>query len=106
MSTSLLGIAREGDEFYVLNITDNYKARLVYWFKDLEERLVTALKTGTSVALVGPHGSGKSVVARTIAAKFVGEYYAVIDLGVDAVTFDSLLEVLQKCPTPWVSTTP
>jgi energy-coupling factor transporter ATP-binding protein EcfA2 len=98
MATSLLGIAREGDEFYVLNITDNYKARLVYWFKDLEERLVATLKTGTSVALVGPHGSGKSVVARTIAAKFIGEYYAVIDLGVDAVTFDSLLEVLREVP--------
>ena len=90
MSTSLLGIAREGDEFYVLNITDNYKARLVHWFKDLEERIVATLKAGASVVLVGPHGSGKSVVARTIAAKFVGEYYAVIDLGVDAVTFDSL----------------
>jgi len=98
VSTSLLGIAREGDEFYVLNITDNYKARLVYWFKDLEERLVATLKTGTSVALVGPHGSGKSVVARTIAAKFVGEYYAVIDLGVDAVTFDNLLEMLHEVP--------
>jgi tetratricopeptide (TPR) repeat protein len=98
VSTSLLGIAREGDEFYVLNITDNYKARLVYWFKDLEERLVASLKTGTSVALVGPHGSGKSVVARTIAAKFVGEYYAVIDLGVDAVTFDNLLEMLHEVP--------
>jgi tetratricopeptide (TPR) repeat protein len=98
VSTSLLGIAREGDEFYVLNITDNYKARLVYWFKDLEERLVATLRTGTSVALVGPHGSGKSVVARTIAAKFVSEYYAVIDLGVDAVTFDNLLEMLHEVP--------
>jgi hypothetical protein len=98
VSTSLLGIAREGDEFYVLNITDNYKARLVYWFKDLEERLMAILKTGASVALVGPHGSGKSVVARTIAAKFVSEYYAVIDLGVDAVTFDNLLEMLHEVP--------
>jgi hypothetical protein len=98
VSTSLLGIAWEGDEFYVLNITDNYKARLVYWFKDLEERLVATLRTGTSVALVGPHGSGKSVVARTIAAKFVSEYYAVIDLGVDAVTFDNLLEMLHEVP--------
>jgi len=98
VSTSLLGIAREGDEFYVLNITDNYKARLVHWFKDLEERIVATLKAGTSVVLVGPHGSGKSVVSRTIAAKFVGEYYAVIDLGVDAVTFDSLLEMLHEVP--------
>jgi energy-coupling factor transporter ATP-binding protein EcfA2 len=81
-----------------ITITDNYKARLVYWFRDLEERLVATLKTGTSVALVGPHGSGKSVVARTIAAKFVGEYYAVIDLGVDAVTFDNLLEMLHEAP--------
>jgi tetratricopeptide (TPR) repeat protein len=98
VSTSLLGIAREGDEFYVLNITDNYKAHLVYWFRDLEERLVATLKMRTSVALVGPHGSGKSVVARTIAAKFIGEYYAVIDLGVDAVTFDNLLEMLHEVP--------
>jgi len=99
VSTSLLGIAREGDEFYVLNITDNYKARLVYWFKDLEERIVTTLKAGTSIVLVGPHGSGKSVVARTIVAKFVGEYHAVIDLGVDAVTFDNLLDMLHEVPS-------
>ncbi len=99
MSTSLLGIAREGDEFYVLNITDNYKARLVHWFKDLEERIVATLKAGTSVVLVGPHGSGKSVVARKIAARLVSEYHAVIDLGVDAVTFDSLLEMLHEVPS-------
>ncbi len=99
MSTSLLGIAREGDEFYVLNITDNYKARLVHWFKELEERIVATLKAGTSVVLVGPHGSGKSVVARTIAARFVGEYSAIIDLGGDAVTFDSLLEMLHEVPS-------
>jgi tetratricopeptide (TPR) repeat protein len=99
VSTSLLGIAREGDEFYVLNITDNYKARLVRWFKDLEERIVATLKAGTSVVLVGPHGSGKSVVARKIAARLVSEYHAVIDLGVDAVTFDNLLEMLHEVPS-------
>lgn len=99
MSTSLLGIAREGDEFYVLNITDNYKARLVHWFKDLEERIVATLKAGTSVVLVGPHGSGKSVVARKIAARLVSEYHAVIDLGVDAVTFDNMLEMLHEVPS-------
>jgi tetratricopeptide (TPR) repeat protein len=98
VSTSLLGIAREGDEFYVLNITDNYKARLVHWFKDLEERIVATLKAGTSVVLVGPHGSGKSVVARKIAARLVSEYHAVIDLGVDTVTFDNLLEMLHEVP--------
>ncbi|ABL87658.1 conserved hypothetical protein [Pyrobaculum islandicum DSM 4184] len=98
MSTSLLGIARDGDEYYILNITEGYKSRLVYWFRDLENRISAALKIGTSVVLLGPHGSGKSVLARYIAAKFVSEYYAVIDLGVDVVTFDNLLEILPEVP--------
>ncbi|MEZ0319334.1 MAG: ATP-binding protein [Pyrobaculum sp.] len=98
MSSSLLGISREGEEFYVLNITDSYKARLVNWFGPMEERVATSLKAGNSVALIGPHGVGKSVLARYIAAKLVGEFYAVIDLGVDVVTFDSLLETLHEVP--------
>ncbi|AET32851.1 hypothetical protein [Pyrobaculum ferrireducens] len=98
MSTSLLGIAKEGEDFFVINITENYKARLVRWFGDLENRIAASLKAGNSVALVGPHGTGKSVLARYIAARFVGEYYAVIDLGVDVVTFDSLLEMLHEVP--------
>ncbi|ACB40562.1 hypothetical protein [Pyrobaculum neutrophilum] len=98
MSTSLLGIAREGEDYVVLNITEGYKARLVRWFKELEDRLAASLKTGTSVVLLGPHGSGKSVFARYIAARFVGEYYAVIDLGVDVASFDSMLEMLSEVP--------
>lgn len=98
MSTSLLGIAREADEYYVLNITDGYKAKLVNWFSELETRITATLKAGNSVALIGPHGAGKSVLARYIAARFVGEYYAVLDLGVDVITFDSLLEMLHEVP--------
>ncbi|WP_258871769.1 hypothetical protein [Pyrobaculum aerophilum] len=98
MSTSLLGIAREADEYYVLNITDGYKAKLVNWFSELETRITATLKAGNSVALIGPHGAGKSVLARYIAARFVDEYYAVLDLGVDVITFDSLLEMLHEVP--------
>ena len=97
--SSLLGITKEGDDYYVLNLTENFKARLVNWFGGLEERIVSMIKTGTSVALIGPHGSGKSVVARYIAARLVGEYYAVIDLGVDVATFDSMLEILHEAPS-------
>jgi len=96
--SSLLGVAKEADEFYVLNITDNYKARLVKWFEGLEARLVSSLKAGTSVALIGPHGVGKSVVARYVAAILASEYYAVIDLGADVASFDNLLEVLPEVP--------
>ncbi|MEM1597543.1 MAG: ATP-binding protein [Pyrobaculum sp.] len=98
MSSSLLGISKEGEEFYVLNVTENYRARLVNWFGSVEERIASSLKAGNSVALIGPHGVGKSVLARYVAARLVGEFYAVIDLGVDVVTFDSLLEMLHEVP--------
>ncbi|MFN3805438.1 MAG: hypothetical protein ACK4SY_10305, partial [Pyrobaculum sp.] len=60
MSSLLLGVyrGREGD-YYVLNITENYRARLVPWFQLLAERIMSSLKTGTSIALIGPHGTGK-----------------------------------------------
>ncbi|MFN3805436.1 MAG: ATP-binding protein, partial [Pyrobaculum sp.] len=54
------------------------------------------LKTGTSIALIGPHGTGKSVLARYIAAKLAAERYIAVDLSVDVHTFDNILEMLQE----------
>ncbi|MEM4632412.1 MAG: hypothetical protein QW610_02195 [Pyrobaculum sp.] len=96
--SSLLGIAKDGENYYIINVTENYKTKLINWFGDLEQRIIHSLKSGTSIALIGPHGVGKSVLARYVAAKLVGEYYAVIDLGVDVATFDSLLEILHEVP--------
>lgn len=96
--SSLIGISREAGEYYVINITENYKARLVRWFEDLAERIINSLKAGSSIVLLGPHGGGKSVIARYIAARLAQEYYAIIDLGVDTPSFDSLLEMLHEVP--------
>ncbi|MFN3803559.1 MAG: hypothetical protein ACK4SY_00705 [Pyrobaculum sp.] len=99
MSSLLLGVYRgsEGD-YYVLNITENYRARLVPWFQLLAERIMSSLKTGTSIALIGPHGTGKSVLARYIAAEFAAAQYAIIDIGTSEDVFDSAIEVLHEMP--------
>ncbi|MFN7106086.1 MAG: hypothetical protein ACK4M3_05825 [Pyrobaculum sp.] len=97
MSSLLLGVYRGGEgDYYVLNITENYRARLVPWFQMLAGRIMASLKTGTSIALIGPHGTGKSVLARYMAAKLAAERYIAVDPSVDIHTFDNILEMLQE----------
>ncbi len=98
MSSVSLGLTREDDHYYVVNIIENYKAKVVQWFKTLGERISTTLKAGNSIVVIGPHGVGKSVLTRYITAKFIEEQYAVIDVSTDVVTFDNALEVLNELP--------